>query len=58
MDVDINQESFEGVKTSKVGSLMKLGFGGYRWLFVVYVYHSIWEHDYAQCDRRKNQSDY
>ncbi len=28
MYVDINQESFEGVKTSKVGSLMKLGFGG------------------------------
>tara|TARA_B110000967_G_C18859267_1_gene548995 strand:+ start:34 stop:1338 length:1305 start_codon:yes stop_codon:yes gene_type:complete len=28
MDVDINQESYEGVKTSKVGSLMKLGFGG------------------------------
>ena len=27
-NVEINQESFEGVKTSKVGSLMKLGFGG------------------------------
>lgn len=26
--VDINQESFEGVKTSKVGSAMKLFFGG------------------------------
>ena len=26
--VDINQESFEGVKTSKVGSVMKLIFGG------------------------------
>ena len=28
MVVDINQESFEGVKTSKVGSVMKLIFGG------------------------------
>ena len=26
--IDINQESFEGVKTSKVGSVMKLIFGG------------------------------
>ncbi len=28
MVVNINQESFEGVKTSKVGSIMKLIFGG------------------------------
>ena len=27
-NVEINQESFEGVKTSKVGSVMKLIFGG------------------------------
>lgn len=28
ISIDINQESFEGVKTSKVGSVMKLIFGG------------------------------
>jgi ABC-2 type transport system permease protein len=41
MNVDINQESFEGVKTSKVGSLMKLGFGsfaGYLLFMFIIVY--------------------
>ena len=41
INVDINQESFEGVKTSKVGSLMKLGFGslaGYLLFMFIIVY--------------------
>ena len=41
MVVDINQESFEGVKTSKVGSVMKLIFGslaGYLLFMFIIVY--------------------
>ena len=41
MVVDINQESFEGVKTSKVGSVMKLIFGcaaGYLLFMFIIIY--------------------
>ena len=34
INVSINQESFEGVKTSKTGSIMKLGFGTFSGLLL------------------------
>mgnify|MGYP001413347891 FL=1 len=34
INVSINQESFEGVKTSKTGSVMKLGFGTFSGLLL------------------------
>ena len=51
LNVNINPglETFEGEKTSKLGSGIKLIIWRHRRIFVIYVHHYLWQYDHAKC---------
>jgi len=48
-DIETQLETFKGQETSKLGSGLKLIFGGLGWIYAIYVHHYLREYDYAQC---------